>query len=102
MSDELDGDGIGGAVLEILTGTAFRLLVSHTRKYNKGDYGKTEKIIMGLIKEGEDGQHPQQTKEDLERALKGKFVTCKVQYRDKKTDALVCNVFVQRPPEDSV
>ena len=25
MSDELDGDGIGGAVLEILTGTAFRL-----------------------------------------------------------------------------
>ena len=32
MSDELDGDGIGGAVLEILTGTAFRLLVSHTRK----------------------------------------------------------------------
>ena len=40
-----------------------------------------------------------QTKEDLERALKGKFVTCKVQYRDKKTDAIICNVFVQRPPE---
>ena len=88
MSDELDGDGIGGAVLEILTGSAFRLLVSHTRKDNKGDYGKTEKIIMGLIKEAEDGQRPEQTKEDLERALKGKFVTCKVQYRDKKTDAL--------------
>jgi len=31
--------------------------------------------------------------------LKGKFVTCKVQYRDKKTDAIICNVFVQRPPE---
>ncbi len=99
MSDELDGDGIGGAVLEVLTGNAFRLLVSHTRKDNKSDYGKTEKIIMGLIKDEEEGQRPEQTKEDLERALKGKFVTCKVQHRDKKTDALVCNVFVQRPPE---
>ena len=37
MSDSLDGDGIGGAVLEILTGNAFRLLVSHTRKDNVGD-----------------------------------------------------------------
>ena len=54
MSDELDGDGIGGAVLEVLTGNAFRLLVSHTRKDNKGDYGKTEKIIMGLIKDSEE------------------------------------------------
>ncbi|WP_067960236.1 hypothetical protein [Nitrosopumilus sp. Nsub] len=102
MSDGLDGDGIGGAVLEVLTGNAFRLLVSHTRKDNKGDYGKTEKIIMGLIKETEEGQRPEQTKEDLERALIGKFVTCKVQYRDSKTDALVCNVFVQKPPEGSV
>ena len=57
---------------------------------------------MGLIKDSEEGQRPEQTKEDLERALKGKFVTCKIQYRDTKTDALVCNVFVQRPPEDSV
>ena len=48
MSDELDGDGIGGAVLEILTGNAFRLLVSHTRKDNKGDYGKTEKNNHGV------------------------------------------------------
>ena len=102
MSDELDGDGIGGEVLEVLTGNAFRLLVSHTRKDNKGDYGKTEKIIMGLIKEEEQGQRPEQTKEDWERALIGKFVTCKVQYRDSKTDALVCNVFVQKPPEGSV
>jgi len=31
--------------------------------------------------------------------LKGKFVSCNVQYRDEKTDALVCNVFVQKPPE---
>ena len=46
MSDKLDGDGIGGAVLEILTGNAFILLVSHTRKDNVGDYGKTEKIIL--------------------------------------------------------
>ena len=29
MSDELDGDGIGGAVLEILTGNAFRLSLIH-------------------------------------------------------------------------
>ena len=49
MSDELDGDGIGGAVLEVLTGNAFRLLVSHTRKDNKGDYGKTEKIKTDIV-----------------------------------------------------
>ena len=96
------GDGIGGAVIAVLTNNAFELLVSHTRKDNQEDYGKTEKIIMGLIKDTEEGQKPEQTREDLERALKGKFVTCKVQHRDAKTDALVCNVFVQRPPEDSV
>ena len=39
------------------------------------------------------------TQTQLEQALKGKFVSCNVQYRDSKTDALVCNVFVQKPPE---
>ena len=43
--------------------------------------------------------HATTTQEELERALKGKFVSCNVQYRDEKTDALVCNVFVQKPPE---
>ena len=42
MSDELDGDGIGGAVLEILTGNALRLLVSHTRKDNQDDFQNPE------------------------------------------------------------
>ena len=36
---------------------------------------------------------------ELEQALQGKFVSCNVQYRDENTDALVCNVFVQKPPE---
>ena len=57
---------------------------------------------MGLIKDSERRTKTRTNREDLERALKGKFVTCKVQHRDTKTDALVCNVFVQRPPEDSV
>ena len=43
------GDGIGGAVIGILANNAFELLVSHTRKDNQGDYGKTEKIIIGKI-----------------------------------------------------
>ena len=93
------GDGIGGAVIAVLTNNAFELLVSHTRKDNQGDYGKTEKIVIGKIDDPNDPQYEEKTKEDLERALKGKFVSCNVQYRDAKTDALVCNVFVQRPPE---
>jgi len=93
------GDGIGGPVIGILTKNAFELLVSHTRKDNKEDYGKTEKIIMAKIDNPEESQYDEKTSEDLERALKGKFVSCNVQYRDVKTDALVCNVFVQKPPE---
>jgi hypothetical protein len=54
---------------------------------------------MSKIDDPEQPQYEEKTKEDLERALKGKFVSCNVQYRDEKTDALVCNVFVQRPPE---
>ena len=93
------GDGIGGAVIAVFTNNAFELLVSHTRKDNQGDYGKTEKIVIGKIDDPNEPQYEEKTKEDLERALKGKFVSCNVQYRDAKTDALVCNVFVQRPPE---
>ena len=41
--DELDGDGIGGAVLEVLTENAFRLLVSHTEKTTKEIMEKLKK-----------------------------------------------------------
>ena len=44
-------------------------------------------------------QYRDTTPEQLEVALSGRFVSCNVQYRDVKTDALVCNVFVQKPPE---
>ena len=37
------GDGIGGAVLNILTNNAFELLVSHTRKDNKNNTAKLKK-----------------------------------------------------------
>ena len=93
------GDGIGGPVMSILTNNAFELLVSHTRKDNKEDYGKTEKIIIAKIDNSDEPQYAETTQVQLEQALKGKFVSCNVQYRDSKTDALVCNVFVQRPPE---
>ncbi len=94
------GDGIGGPVMGILTNNVFELLVSHFRKDNKDEYGKTEKIAIAKIDNPEEPQYSETTQEDLERALKGKFVTCNVQYRDTKTDALVCNVFVQKPPEE--
>lgn len=93
------GDGIGGPVISILTNNAFELLVSHTRKDNKEDYGKTERIIIAKIDNPDDPQYTETTQVQLEQTLKGKFVSCNVQYRDSKTDALVCNVFVQRPPE---
>ena len=47
------GDGIGGAVITILTNNAFELLVSHTRKDNQEQYGKVEKIIMSKIDDPE-------------------------------------------------
>ena len=93
------GDGIGGSVIGILSNNAFELLVTHHRKDNKEEYGKIEKIIMSKIDNPDNPQYEEKTREDLEKALKGKFVTCNVQYRDVKTDALVCNVFVQNPPE---
>ena len=93
------GDGIGGSVIGILSNNAFELLVTHHRKDNNEEYGKTEKIIMSKIDNPDNPQYEEKTREDLEKALKGKFVTCNVQYRDVKTDALVCNVFVQNPPE---
>ncbi len=93
------GDGIGGPVIECLSHNAFQLLITHFRKDNKEEYGKTEKIIIAKIDDPDNPQYEEPTHEDLERALKGKFVSCNVQYRDSKTDALVCNVFVQKPPE---
>ena len=93
------GDGIGGPVISILANNAFELLLTHNRKDNKEEYGNTEKIIIAKIDNPDNPQYEEKSREDLERALKGKFVTCNVQYRDSKTDALVCNVFVQNPPE---
>ncbi|MBT8173361.1 MAG: hypothetical protein KJN83_04820, partial [Nitrosopumilus sp.] len=84
------GDGIGGAVIGILTNNVFELLVSHTRKDNQEEYGKVEKVMIGKVDDPNQPQYGETTKEDLERALKGKFVSCNVQYRDSKTDVLVC------------
>ncbi len=51
------GDGIGGAVIGILTNNAFELLVSHTRKDNQEQYGKTEKIIIGKVDNPDEPQY---------------------------------------------
>ena len=93
------GDGIGGAVLSCLSGDTFEMSVSHFRKDNTKQYDKTERIKIAKVDNPEAPQYEERSREDLERALKGKFVTCNVQYRDEKTDILLCNVFVQKPPE---
>ncbi len=93
------GDGIGGPVLKCLNGNTFEMSVTHFRKDNQAQYDKIERISIAKVDNPEDPQYGQTTQEDLERALKGRFVTCNVQYRDSKTDVLVCNVFVQNPPE---
>ena len=93
------GDGIGGPVLGCLSGDIFEMSVTHFRKDNAEQYDKIERIKMAKIDDPENPQYAEMSKEDLERALKGKFVTCNVQYRDEKTDILLCNVFVQNPPE---
>ena len=94
------GDGIGGAVLRCLSGDTFEMSVSHFRKDNAEQYDKMERIKIAKIDNPEAPQYEEHSQEDLERALKGKFVTCNVQYRDEKTDILLCNVFVQKPPEE--
>lgn len=93
------GDGIGGPVIGCLSGNAFEMAVTHFRKDNKEEYGKTERIVIAKVDDPDNPQYQEKTKIELEQALKGKFVTCNVQYRDQKTDVLVCNVFVQNPPE---
>jgi hypothetical protein len=93
------GDGIGGPVMSILNHNTFELLISHVRKDNQDEYGKVERVMISKIDNPENPDYGETSQEDLERALKGKFVSCNVQYRDSKTDVLVCNVFVQRPPE---
>ena len=81
-----------------LSGNIFEMSVTHFRKDNKEEYGKTERIMIAKV-DNPDDHYEERTLGDLTRALKGKFVTCNVQYRDKKTDVLVCNVFIQNPPE---
>ena len=93
------GDGIGGPVIGCLSNNTFEILVTHFRKDNKDEYAKTERIIIAKIDNPDEPEYHETTKMDLEMALTGKFVSCNVQYRDTKTDALVCNVFVQKPPE---
>ena len=93
------GDGIGGPVIACVSGNTFQMSVTHFRKDNKEEYGNIERIMIAKVDDPTNPQYEEKTIYDLERALKGKFVTCNVQYRDSKTDILVCNVFVQNPPE---
>ena len=93
------GDGIGGPVVRCISGNEFELDVTHYRKDNQEQYGRLEKIIISKIDNHDNPEYKETTPEDIERALKGKFVSSNVQYRDENTDALVCNVFVQKPPE---
>ncbi len=93
------GDGIGGPVIGCLSNNTFEMLITHFRKDNKDEYSKTERIIIAKIDNPDEPEYKETTKTDLEMALTGKFVSCNVQYRDSKMDALVCNVFVQKPPE---
>lgn len=92
------GDGIGGPVIGCLSGNTFEMHVTHFRKDNKEEYGKVERIMIAKV-DNPDDPYQVRTLADLTMALKGKFVTCNVQYRDKKTDVLICNVFIQNPPE---
>ena len=93
------GDGIGGPVISCLSGDTFEMSVTHFRKDNKEEYGKIERITIAKVDNPDDPQYAEKTIFDLESTLKGKFVTYNVQYRDPKTDRLICNVFIQNPPE---
>ncbi len=93
------GDGIGGYVLRCLSGNTFEISVTHFRKDNKNQYDNVERITIAKVDDPYNPQYSKTSLEDLELTLKGRFVTCNVQFRESKTDTLVCNVFVQNPPE---
>ena len=93
------GDGIGGPVIGCLSGNTFEISVTHFRKDNQEEYGKVERITIAKVDDPNNPQYEEKTIYELEQALKGKFVTCNVQYRDPKTDRLICNVFIQNPQE---
>ncbi len=80
------GDGIGGPIIKCISGNAFELDVTHYRKDNEEQYSKIEKIIISKIDNPDNPEYRETTQVELEQA-------------DEKTDALVCNVFVQKPPE---
>ena len=65
------GDGIGGPVMDCLSGNMFRMYVTHFRKDNSEEYGKMEKIHIVKV-ENDTSQQVDRTIEDLELALKGK------------------------------
>ena len=77
------GDGIGGPVVRCISGNAFELDVTHYRKDNQEQYSRIEKILISKIDNPDNPEYKDTTQEDLERALKGKFVSCNVQYRDE-------------------
>ncbi len=86
-------------MISCLSGNAFEMSVTHYRKDNQEQYDTVEKVIIAKIDDPSNPQYKETTRDELQRALARRFVTCNVQYRDKNTDALVCNVFVQNPPE---
>lgn len=99
MSSVGMGDGIGGQVLACMAGDMFEMSVTHFRKDNEYQYDRIERVRIAKVDDPDRPQYEQRTREDLERALRGRFVTCNVQARDRRTDVLLCNVFVQNPPE---
>ena len=67
------GDGIGGPVMGILTNNAFELLVSHFRKDNKDEYGKTEKIVIAKIDNPEEPQYTENYTRRFRTSTKGEI-----------------------------
>lgn len=78
-------------VIRCLSGNTFEMSVTHSRKDNKEEYSKVELMMIAKV-DSPDDPYRERTLDDLVLAPKGKFVACNVQYRDKKTDILVCDV----------
>ena len=76
------GDGIGGPVIRCMSGNTFELDITHYRKDNQEQYSRIEKIIISKIDNPDNPEYRETTQNELEQALKGKFVSCNVQYRD--------------------
>jgi len=89
---------IWGDVVEVIDGDTFDIKVTHARRGNQHAYKNHERIRIEEIDAPElPSPAGKRAKQDLERAILGKFVRCEIRTRDKY-GRLICKVSIDKRP----